>query len=314
LFGQGLIQQAQSFIPRNMGESDVMYAKRALSTSDFALTMANVAEKSLQNAYGLQPKSYKAWTKADTVRNFKPHSQVAIADFPELLERKEGGEFQFGSIAEKNEVIQLADYGRMLSFTYQSIINDDLSALQKLVNGGGIAAARLDNKLAYSALRTNKQMADGVVLYHANHNNLGTAAVIGESSMNEAYKAMMRQTSVGSLDPLNLQPKYLICGPDKFTEAKKFLAQIQATQTANVNPFSGSLELVVDAEIPGNEYYFACDPSLIDTVTLFRLEGVNGPLVENQINFMTNGLDIKVSYSVAAGPMDYRGLYKNSGL
>lgn len=313
LFGRSLIQMAQSFVPRYSMESDVAYVKRSMSSSDLPLALANLAEKALQNSYELAPKSHKAWTKNSTVRNYKQASFVALSDYPSLVERPEGAEFEYGSLGEKNEVVQIKDYGKILKFSSQMVVNDDLNALQNLALGGGKACSRLDNRLAYLALKTNKTMGDAVALYHATHNNLGTAGAISETSINEAVKAMMKQTSVDELDNLNLVPKYLICGPDQMINAKKQLAIIQATQTGDVNPFSGSMELVVDSELTGNQYYFAADQNVIDTVTMFRLEGQEQPKISSQINWKDNALELKVDYAVDAQPMDWRGLYKNAG-
>lgn len=313
LFGRSFLEQTKFILPQHTMESDASYAKRAMSSSDLPLLLANLAEKGLQKSYELAAASHRLWTASKTVRNYKEFSEIAVSDFPALQRRYEGGEFTQANISEKNETVQLGDYGKIVEFTSQSIVNDDLKGLQKLSVGGGLAASRLDNNLAYSALITNKTMKDGVVLYHEDHNSLGTAGAIGETTAAEAFTDMMQQKSVGDLDYLNLIPKYLICGPAKMVEAKKFLASISAAVSSNVNVFSGSLQLIVDPEITGNQYYFAADQNQIDTVVLYRLEGQESPTIESRVKFETNSLQLKVAYAVVAAPMDWRGLYKNAG-
>lgn len=314
LFGRSLLSQIESVIPRHTMESDVSYAARSMSSSDLPLIIANVAEKSMQTAYGLAPKSYSLWAGRQSVRNYKEHSFHALSDFPSLVERPEGSEFTYGYVSEKQEKAQVVDYGRILSFSSKLLVNDDLSSLQKLSSGSGIAAARLDNQLVYSALTTNKVMADSVALYHNSHGNLAASgAAISDTTIDLAFKAIMAQKSVGDLDNLNLVPKWLICGPANMVAAKKALAAINATTSADVNVFSGSLDLVVDSEISGNQYYFVCDNNLIDTVSLIHLEGREAPVFESRVNFMTNSLELKTAYAVAAAPLDWRGLYKNAG-
>jgi len=312
-YGKSLLRMLEEVVGRRIGETDAQLAKRAMGSSDLPQILANVAEKSAQKRYELQPRTFQRWTKSATLRNYKEATQLRAGDFSSLLERKENGEYQHGSFGEEYEVAQLADYGIKHAFTNKMLVNDDLSMIMKVASESGVATARLENKKAYAALTTNKTMKDSVALYHATHGNLGTAAAIGEASFTEAFKFMRKQKSVGGLDPLNLTPKFLICGPDKETEARKFLMAIQPTQTSNVNIFSGSVELVVDAEITGNQYYFAADPQLIDTVSVFRLEGQEGPRVESRINWDTDALELKVAHTVAAEPMDWRGLIKNAG-
>lgn len=312
-YGKSLLRQLEIIIPRYSMESDVQYAKRAMSSSDLPLALANVAEKGLQKQYELQPRTYSRWTRKDSLRNYKEKSQVKSGDFASLLERKEGAEFKKGSFGEKNEVVQMKDYGIIHSFTSQMLVNDDLGVLSRLASSGGIAAARLENKLAYSALTTNKTMKDSVSLYHASHGNLGAAGAISETTIGELYTKMRKQASTDGLDKLNLNPRFFICGPDQEVAARKFFASIIPNQTSNVNIFQGSMEVIVDAEITGNQYYIAADPNMIDTVVCYHLEGQEQPRIESRIDFSTNNLDLKVDHAFAAEPMDWRGLGKNAG-
>jgi phage head maturation protease len=312
--GKGLLRQFEEILPRYTMESDVQYAKRAMSSPDLPLALANVAEKGLQSVYNLQPRTYEQWSKSRTLRNYKEYSQVKSGDFASLVERPEGDNFSESSFGEANEVAQLKDYGIKHAFTSQMLINDDMSVIERLASSSGIAVSRLENRLAYLALTTNKVMKDTLALYENTvHKNLGTNGAIGETTVAEAYKLMRKQTSTDSTDPLNLTPKYLVCGPDKEVEARKFLATIIPNQTSNVNIFQGSLQLIVDAQITGNQFYFLADPSVIDTVVCFRLEGQEQPSVDSRINFDNHSLELTVAHAFAAAPMDWRGIVKNAG-
>jgi signal peptide peptidase SppA len=55
-------------------------------------------------------------------------------------------------------------------------------------------------------------------------------------------------------------------------------------------------------------YYLAADPAEIDTVEVCFLEGRNGPLVTDEIDFDTSSLKIKVEHTCAAKAIDFRGL------
>jgi hypothetical protein len=94
--------------------------------------------------------------------------------------------------------------------------------------------------------------------------------------------------------------------------AEKYLAQISPNQASQVNPFSGSLVPIVDAEITNDDYFFAADPNRIETVTLFRLEGEEKPRVESRIDWESEELEIKLAHSCVAKAMDWRGLVKNA--
>jgi hypothetical protein len=312
--GKSLLRMCEDFYGRRLGESDYELAKRAMSSSDFPLILANVAEKSVQKRYSLLPRSWSKWAGTDTLRNFKEHSQLRAGDFSSLEEMNpENGEYQYGSFSEENEKVSLKKHGKIHKFTEAMLINDDTGLIQKVVSEAPVAVARLENRLVYSALTTNKTMADGTALYHADHGNLGSAGAISETTFSEAFEDMRNQTSVDGEDKLNVPPSFLICGAAKETEAKKFLQQIQANQTANVNIFANSVELVIDAEISGNQYYLAADKAVVDTVKLFRLEGQEAPQVQTRLNWSDDSVEFKVKHFAVAAPMDFRGLYKNAG-
>ncbi len=318
--GKSLLRQSEIVVPRYSMESDATYATRVMSSSDLPLALANVAEKSLQKVYELQPKTFTQWTRSDTLRNYKSHSQVKSGDFGSLLERPEGKPFEQASFGEKNETVQLKDWGVMHAFTSQMLTNDDMSVINRLASGGGIAVARLENSQAYSALTTNKTMQDGGLLYNTTaitttggHANLGTAGAISSTTVAEAYKLMRKQKTTDRRDFLNLTPIYFVCGPDQEVTARTFFAALNPATRAEVNIFQGSMSVIVDPELTGNQYYFLSNPSQIDTVVCYRLEGQESPQIESRIDFNTNSLQLKVAHAFIAAPMDWRGIVKNAG-
>lgn len=311
--GKSLLRATELIIPRYAMESDAAYAKRAMLSADLPLALANVAEKGLQKQYELQPKTYTQWTRQDTLNNYKEFSQVKTGDYGSLVERAENADAAEVEFGEANEVAQLKDFANIHSFSSQMLVNDDLGVIARLSSSSGIAVARLENKEAYLALTTNKVMKDGVALYHATHNNLGTAGIIEKASVAEAYKMMRKQKSTDGLDPLNLTPMIFVCGPDQEVAAREFFASIIPNQSSNVNIFQGSMKIVVDANLTGNQYYFLADPSVIDTVVCYRLAGQEQPTITSRIKFENSSLQLKVEHAFAASMMDWRGVVKNAG-
>lgn len=306
------IMEEAGVVKRRPGMTDAQVARAAMSSSDLPYILANVAEKSAQKKYDLQPRTWSRWAKTDTLRNFKTHDRVRSGDFASLEERQESGEFKRGSFGEEREQVALKEYGKIMGFTRRMLINDDLSEIAKVASQGGVAAARLENNLVYSVLSANAAMGDGTPLFHADHDNLGTGAAISDTTIGEAFQLMRSQSSVDGLDKLNLAPKYLLAGPSNEVVARKYLASISPTQASNVNVFSNALELIIDAELSSNDYFFAADQNAIDTVVLFHLEGEERPRVESRNDFEKEELEIKVAHSAVAQAMDHRGLVKNA--
>lgn len=308
---QSLLRLAEKYTGlRTPGLSDSQFANRVMSTSDFPYILADSASKAAQKRYELAPASWRRWASASTLKNYNPSSQVRGGDFPSLLERQEHGEFKQGAVGEERELVTLRDWGMIISFSRRALINDDLSQLMQISNEGGVSAARLENKLVYDVLKNNAAMNDTVALFHGDHGNLGTPGALSDTTIGEAVKLLRQQTSVDGLSKLNLTPKYLICGPENESLALKYLAQLSPNQASSVNPYSGMLELIVDAELNTNDYFFAA--ANVPSVCVFHLQGEEAPRIESRVHFETESVQFKVAFACTAGAVDYRGLVKNA--
>lgn len=309
--GMSLVRIGETLLGGRKGMTDVEIAKRAMTSSDLPLILSNVASKFLQQRYETAPDTYSAWTKEKKVNDFKQHSQMKVGDFPSLSERNEEGEYTQGSISESRELIQLKQYGKILAFSERMLINDDLGALSVFVSQAGVAAKRLEASLVYSVLSSNPNMADGNPLFDGFHGNLGTNGAPSETTFDEAMQLFKAQMTIDGLDYLDLSPKYAICGPLVETAFRKFLSQVVAAQTSNVNIFANSVQLIVDPRIGNKNWFLVADPSQIDTVTLLRMNGREMPRVETRNRWETDAFEIKISHIVAAGALEHRGMVKN---
>lgn len=294
--------------------------KFALSTSDFPNVLANVANKTLLDAYQYAAPSYRRWARQSTAPDFKQISRVRIGEFPAFEQLAEGGTIRFGSVAESREVYAIATFARGIVITREMIINDDLGAIDQLFRGIGVQAAVLENKTVYAILNTNPAMSDGVALFHANHGNLASSGgAISIDTVGAGRAAMMAQKGLDGLTPLNIAPRFLIVPAALATKAEAFVTagNVIYTKQADVNPFAGRLEVVADAMLDtasAAAWYLAADSMLVPTVEYAYLEGAQGPQVERVENPDDMlGLKIKAWLDFGAKAIDWRGLYKNPG-
>ncbi|MDO5606640.1 MAG: peptidase U35, partial [Paracoccus sp. (in: a-proteobacteria)] len=119
------------------------------STSDFAAILANVAGKTLRDAYVSTPRTFGAWARRATITDFKPVQRTQLGGAPDLHKVLESGEFQYGTIGEGREVYALATYGRIVAITRQTLINDDLDAFTRVPASFGASAADLESDIVY---------------------------------------------------------------------------------------------------------------------------------------------------------------------
>ena len=294
-----------------------------MGTSDFASLFANVANKRLRGAYDENPGSYALWARrAPNAPDFKSMSAVALSGAPDLLQTNEAGEFKYGKLTDGAETYAMLTYGRIVSLTRQAIINDDLRGFDRLTTAFGFAARRLENRTVYAQLTANAALADGTALFHANHGNLGTGAgsALSFDALSAGRKAMRLQKGLQS-EELNLAPSYLIVPAALEQTAYQLTSSNYTPSTkAEVNEFRAGgrtaltpvVEPVLDASSAAY-WYLAASSNQVDTVEYCYMDGAEGPVIESEVGFETDGIQYKCRLDFAAKAIDFRGLYRANG-
>lgn len=288
------------------------------STSDFALILANTANRRLQMAYDARPSAWRQFCRQSNVTDFKARFVNRLSEAPRLEKVGENGEFKYGKVTEQGESYALATYGKVIAFTRQSIINDDMAAFDRLPAMYGAAAADNEADVVWGIITANAAMSDGTALFHANHGNLGTGAALSVTSLSEARKNMRKQKNLQSKQIINVQASYLLVPAALETTAEQIIAQnMIPSQTSSVVPeWYRSLTPIVEPRLDDSSataWYLAADPSQIDTIEYAYLDGQEGVYTETRVGFEVDGIEIKARHDFAAKAIDWRGLHKNAG-
>lgn len=292
---------------------DAIFTRSAHSTSDFPLLLENAVNKAMLPGYQQAAPTYRTWSAQRAFADHRAHRFLRLGDFPGLTEiTAEGGEPTYGTVSENRETVTPKEFGTGIVIGRRALISDDLGALASLTGLIGARVAAEENRLVYAHLLSNPTLADSVALFHASHGNLPTAADITVDAVAAAVKALRSQKSLDGV-PLNIVPRYLVIGPDKELAARKLLAAIIANQASNVNPWSGMLELVVDANITGNKWFVFADPGTYPVIVHGYVAGTSGPAVRSELDFDTRALKVAVGLDFGYGAVDYRGALYNAG-
>ena len=296
-----------------------------MGTSDFSSLFANVANKRLRSAYDENAGTYALWARrAPNAPDFKNMSVVQLAGAPDLLQTNEAGEFKYGAMSDGGETYAMLTYGRIVSLTRQAIVNDDLRAFERMVSAFGFAARRLENRTVYSQLTANANLADGGALFNATvtstaggHANLITSSALAIGTLTTGRTNMRLQKGLQQ-EELNLAPSYLIVPAALEQTAYNLTSANYVPSTkAEINEFrSGGrtavmpiVEPVLDAN-SATAWYLAASNSQVDTVEYCYLDGAEGPVIESEVGFETDGVSYKCRLDFAAKAVDYRGLLK----
>lgn len=312
---RGLAKREIAVMAMNL-DRDMQVRGGMNSTSDFPAVLGNTVNRSLRQAYDLQPRTFTAWCNQSSAPDFKEVARIQMSALSAFQKINEGGEYKrlvFGDSAEK---YSLSKYGGIIAITWESLVNDDLSAFIRIPMMIAAEAAGTESDIVYGIITKNPAMSDGKSLFSSNHGNLAAAGTALDATSLSAGRVAMRKQEAGKGRVLNLTPSYLIVGADNESAANKYTStNFVAAKSVDINPaYNTSLEVVTEARITGWQWLLAAAPGLVDTVEYTYLEGEEGGVFTEQRNgFEVDGLQIKARHVFAAKAIDWRGLYSNSG-
>ncbi|MCA3597749.1 MAG: hypothetical protein IOC64_06530 [Methylobacterium sp.] len=312
-------------VPETFGERQQLLERSMHTTSDFPIILESALNVSIGQRYLRLTPTYREWARRDDFVDFRPHTTVNIGDFPMLQRIGEAGEIRFGTVGEKKETVAVASYGRGLAFSRQLLVNDRLGALGRVLADYGQTIALLEENLAYAQLTLNSGAGPNLLeplvagnpatgaMFHAQRNNLATAATpINEAGLSAGRAAMRKYTSVDGNTLLYTPASFILCSPDKETEAQKLVTAILANQTQSVNVFSG-LRVVVGNQLSGNRWWLFTDPSARSNFRYGLLEGFTAPRVRMEEPFGSQGMRVTVEHDFGIGGDDWRAAFCNPG-
>lgn len=299
------------------GMSPMRLAERALhTTSDFPGILANVVNKTLRKAYEEAPNSYEFMVNEVDVSDFKPISRVQLGDGPQLEKVPESGEIKRGTFGDSAETYQVQTFAKIIGVTRQVIVNDDMNALARIPEAFGKAGKSLISDSVWGLIingTVGATMFDGTSLFTTAHGNISTISGGIQAALSDMRQKMKNQMGTSGRY-LNLQPKYLLVGTGRETEAEGVVSPlIMAQQASNVNTFARTLQIVAEPRLPAGAFYLVADPAQIDLIEVAYLQGQRGIYSEQRMGFDVDGMEIKARLDFGVKALDWRGFVRNAG-
>jgi phage head maturation protease len=302
-----------------MALSPASLVTRALhTTSDFPIILGDTVGRVLRDAYQAAPSGIRRLGRQTSARDFRAVNKIMLGEAPLLEKLNEHGEIKAGTMAEAHEAYKIETWARKIGITRQVLVNDDLGAFSDLARRMGQGAAETEARILVTLLEANSgngpTLSDTKALFHVDHGNrAGTGAVISDATLSAARLALRTQKGIEDRT-IRVTPKNLLVPPALETVAEKWLATIAPATAADVNPFSGSLSLVVEPRLSSaTRWYITADPSEIDGLEFAYLSGNEGPQVESRSGWDVDGVEIRVILDFCAGFIDHRGWFMNAG-
>lgn len=295
-----------------------MMVAGAMSTDDFRVALAIASNKELLDAYEASESQVKKASRQVSAPDFRPINTVRVSGGVELGKVNEGGEFTAGIINDAGESFAAETYGKIFSLTRQAWVNDDLHSFEQSSRMFGQGAALTEARLFAGLLEKNAgagpALSDGRTLFHADHGNRpASGGVLSIVTLSAARVAMRRQKGLSG-EAIQVQPALLIVPPELETTAQQLVAEITAASVDEVNPFTDTLTVLVDAHLTSpTRWYLAAKPGRPDGLQHAYLDGFAGPQVFVRDGFEIDGTQFKVRLDFGCGFVDHRAWYMNPG-
>ncbi|MDD3444266.1 MAG: hypothetical protein PHS60_02555, partial [Zavarzinia sp.] len=251
---------------------------------------------------------------------------VPVADFRNQERARYGGYGDLPAVAEAADYLALtspddegAKYavtkrGGLETVTLEMIKNDDVGALARIPTRLSRAAKRTLAKFVLDFLRMNPAIYDTKSLFHADHGNLGAAA-LSDASFAAARLAMKAQAEPGSAEKLGVGPRYLWV-PDVLEQTARDMfrrdTNLDETFVQSLKPTIVPVWYWTDA----NDWVATADVRDIPLIEIGFLDGDEEPtlLVQDSPTsgsmFAADKITYKIRHIYGGAVLDYRGAYK----
>lgn len=323
-FNDGLADHARAIVTMQGGSVAGMDREQILrtamhTTSDFPNLLTGVGNRTLMPAYQAAQSPLKRLARQALHSDFRTASRLKLGEIGQLEKVTESGEITSTSRGEAAESYALDTYGSMFALSRKALVNDDLGAFRDWGIAAGRAAAETEAALLWTLVSQSSGAGplmgeDGKRLFHADHGNLAASgATVGETTLSAARLALRTMKGLDGKTPIQAAPKFLLTGPALETTAEKLLATITPAAVADVNPFAGKLEHLVEPRIAGNAWYVFTDPAQLPVLEYAYLSSAQGPQMASREGWDVLGMEFRVVLDFGCGAVEWRGAYRNAG-
>jgi ATP-dependent protease ClpP protease subunit len=293
--------------------------------SDFPLLLANTASKILHATYANAPTTWQQWAPTMSVSDFKQQSIVSLSAFSDLATKAEGAEYTQGTMGEYRELIQASTKGRYIGLSREMVINDDLGAFLRLASALGWAAANGVDKAVYAYVEANAALVDTGTLFnatavttaggHANQASANAAVTVSSLAIGEAAIAAQKDGGLNTV--LGLRPRFLVVPYGKKQIAWEVLnspTDIASSNSAKRNyAASLGLELIAAPNLTNATAWYLFADKGTPCIEVAFLNGQQTPYIEEEVQFMTDEMRMKVRLDFGVAATDWRTGFKNVG-
>jgi len=272
------IREAYEVLDRSMVNQDAVPSatlREAMVLADFPLYFGHVLSRAFLKEYPEQESSWKTYTFADTVPDFRAVDRFRTDEMDTLVRRKELGEVKQTSVSESKISYSVEEYARGYTISWRTLVDDDMGEIkkfpQKLARTVGRFEADYVNALYDNA--TVKATLSGL------GGNYYLDYALSINSLIHAYERFaLRTDSKGN--PISVAPVYLVTNPVWKLKVQEILGGVDTTLTMPAVPrvTKNLLQWIPDPYMSStSEWFLFANPGDIPAVTVARMRGYEAP-------------------------------------
>lgn len=294
----------------------------AISTTTFDQVLGDSLNRRMvaeYNASGLT--DWRKIASVTPVFDFRTQRRIRIGGYGDLPTVAQAAAYAaLTTPADEEATYTPGKKGGTESITLEAIKGDDVTAIRRIPQKLGRAAARTLYKFVFDMISSNAVIYDATALFIAGHNNLGVAA-LSKATLQAGRLAMLKQAELTSAEPLGISPKFILVPVDLADTA------FELTVQPNMAGFTPTAANAINSQIwdvipvrhwtDANNWYLVADPADIPTIEVGFLDGKEEPelFVQDLPNvgslFSNDQLTYKVRHIYGGGIMDFRGFQGN---
>jgi len=334
IFFTGDAEVRGDFDPRRISKS--LRTQMDLTSTTFTYVLGNTLARRLVKDYR-EPN----WREdllvsiRKNVKDFRQQEAVNVGYFPDIADvDPETAEYdEITGVTDEESTYTVGQKGNLFTVTRKTIINDDLSIVQRLVTRLGKALRRTHAKYVWNKFINNSTCSDGTAWFTGGHGNLGSTGLDGTgtdyATVLTAYIALAQMTEKDSgerigllsdpgVKPTLVYPSDIMAYAESVVSEEDYYSSNDLT-TKKKNPLYGKIAgAMIDLFTDANDWGLLLPPSVVDMVEMGYLQGRQEPEFfvadspQSEQVFVADKIRYKFRHEYAGAVVDYRSGYKAS--
>ncbi|MGN6229178.1 MAG: phage major capsid protein [Dyella sp.] len=287
--------------------------REAVDSTTFGNILGDSITRAMIREYA-NLESYKDWRwmcDIVPVSDFREQQRTRLGGYGNLPAVAENGAYnQLATPTDEKATYTLSKRGGTETISMETIANDDVGLLRRIPLSLATAAGRTLYEFVYGFLDSNALIYDGLALFVAGHNNLGTAA-LDATSFAAARLRMKQQTEQDSGKRLGITLRHLVI-PSDLEETAYNLFQRGTNNDQTFVQSRVPTVHVVDHWTDANNWYAAADNSQVPLIELGFYGGNQDPelFVQDMPTqgslFSNDQIKYKIRHIYSGAVRDYR--------